>query len=296
MQLLPTGLEQVACPTAWYAIDSHTRFAGHACISRLFDVTFVAHKQYVDRLSLEGAHQAMWLPVAFPAELLVKSPRERVWDIAFVGSLDKTKYPQRAELLAKLVRACGRAAVGPADPREMIERYAAAKVVLNNSAHHDLNMRYFEAMGSGAVLLTDAAIGSGVDELFEPGRHFVQYRDAADLQSQFAGLLRDPERCSAIGKAAQAIVLERHTYDHRVTDVLTLMGASRKVVHPKPFDYFAAFSELNMPAEALMAAAGEFARMGQGSRIATINRAVGGALRLVGVLLRAIIRVARRLI
>jgi Glycosyl transferases group 1 len=216
MQLLPTGLERMACPTAWYAIDSHTRFSGHACISRLFDVTFVAHKQYVDRLSLEGARQARWLPVAFPAELLVKSPRERVWDIAFVGSVDKTIYPQRAELLAKLVRACGPAAVGPADPHEMIERYAAAKIVLNNSAHHDLNMRYFEAMGSGAVLLTDAAIGSGAEELFEPGRHFVQYRDAEDLQSQFAALLRDPERRAAIGKAAQAIVLERHTYDYRV--------------------------------------------------------------------------------
>jgi hypothetical protein len=294
MQLLPTGLERVACPTAWYAIDSHTGFSGHACIARLFDVTFVAHKQYVDRLWLEGAHQARWLPVAFPAELLVKSPRERVWDIAFVGSVDKRKYPRRAELLAKLVRACGRAAVGPADPREMIERYAAAKIVLNNSAHHDLNMRYFEAMGSGAVLLTDAAIGSGVEELFEPGRHFVQYRDEQDLESQFAALLGDPERRAAIGAAAQAIVLERHTYDHRVADIVARMHAARKVVWPKPYDYFAAFGELNMPGEALMAAAN--ARMGQGSRIGTLNRGIGGALQLAGVAVRALIGAVRRLI
>jgi hypothetical protein len=37
MQLLPTGPERVARPTAWYAIDSHTGLSGHACIARLFD-------------------------------------------------------------------------------------------------------------------------------------------------------------------------------------------------------------------------------------------------------------------
>jgi hypothetical protein len=70
---------------------------------------------------------------------------------------------------AKLVRACGQAAVGPADPREMIERYAAAKIVLNNSAHHDLNMRYFEPMGSAAVLLTARRLVAALKSYSSPG-------------------------------------------------------------------------------------------------------------------------------
>jgi hypothetical protein len=74
------------------------------------------------------------------------------------------------------------------------------------------------------------------------------------------------------------------------------MRAARKVVWPKAHDYFAAFGELNMPGEALMAAVNAFARMGQGSRIGTLNRGIGGASQVAGVAVRAIIGAARRLI
>ena len=139
-------------------------------------------------------------------------------------------------------------------------------------------LRYFEAMGAGAVLLTDFAAGNGADDLFEPGRHFVQYNGADDLLTKFKGLLSDDERRGAISQAAQQAVLARHTYDDRAATIIDHVRGIDKSVYPTPACYFAAFSALNMPAAGLRAASVVFAQMGRQSRISLLNRVVAVAL------------------
>jgi hypothetical protein len=298
MQLFPRGLERLSCPTAWYAIDTHNDYAKHVAIAQLFDATFVAHKQFVSPLDHDGARRAKWLPPAFPSEYLPPQPQERTIDLAFVGSVDRRIYPARATLLAELTSMAKTSAVGPTDPEEMLRRYVRAKVVFNSSVKGDLNMRYFEAMGSGAVLLTDFSKGNGIEDLFEPERHFVPYFDERDLFAKFEGLLRDDDRRASIGDAARRLVLDRHTYDHRAAAIVEHVRGVEKSVYPTPAGYFAAFGALNMPAAALRAASAQFVGMGQGSRTWPLNRAIAVILRAFAacsdMLIRGMRRLARR--
>jgi hypothetical protein len=181
MRLMPTGLERLACATAWYGIDSHTNYEGHVRLARLFDMSFICHKQFVVRIERESARPAHWLPVACPRELLPDPSQPRSIDVGFVGAMDATRYPDRVRRLEAIRRVTDKVEFGLASPAEMMQRYARSKIVFNSSFNNDLNMRYFEAMGAGAALLTDAITESGAEELFEPGRHYVLYRSDAEM-------------------------------------------------------------------------------------------------------------------
>jgi glycosyltransferase involved in cell wall biosynthesis len=255
MQLLPVGLEHVECLTAWYGIDTHMDYAKHLRIGRLFDVTFLAQKEYVERLRADGIRQVHWLPLGFAEELLPSPMPERTIDIAYVGSEQVAVNPLRHTLLETLRREFSSTRFGVASPNEMGRIYAGAKLVFNKSVNNDVNMRFFEAAGAGAVLVTDPISNNGVEELFEEGKHYVSYQGQDSLIRTVRSLLADPQRCGAIGENARHHVVEYHTYRHRVQSLLTIVGQCHKLSPPGPEDYFAASLSLNLLSEALRMAA-----------------------------------------
>lgn len=251
MRVFPTGLEHMPCLTAWYGIDTHMDYAKHLRIGRLFDVTFIAQKEFVERLRQDGLRQVYWLPLAFAPELHPAEMLDRCYDVAYVGSSRATVHPARHALLAAIRREVPHVFMGAANPQDMGRIYAQAKLVFNKSVNNDVNMRYFEAMGAGAVLLTDHAHENGAEELFTAGEHYLEYRDEQTLCSLINGLLQDPERCRCIGDAARKHVLASHTYKHRVERMLTLVGGARKLVTPRPEDFFSALLTLNLQSSAV---------------------------------------------
>ncbi len=288
MQLFPAGLEKLTCITSWYGIDTHMDFAKHLRISRLFDVSFVAQKEYVDRLSQQGLSQVYWLPLAFAPELLpLPLPRKSI-DIAHVGSMHVAANPQRHALLNSLRRVFPSHYFNSASPREMQQVYAQARVVFNRSVRNDVNMRFFEAAGAGAVLVTDPVFENGLEELFDEGTHYFVYQDEKSLLTLAGALLSDPERCQDMGAAARQRVLERHTYAHRVQQMLAVQAGKKKRAIPTPEDYFAVYLKLDLLAAALQsvgqsinASSGGRYRQVLGGILAGLLYALSGALNLV---------------
>lgn len=255
MQILPVGLERLTCLTAWYGIDTHMNYAKHLRIGRLFDVNFIAQKEYVECLRADGLRQVHWLPLGFAPELLPSPMPERTIDIAYVGSDRVTANPERHALLRALRREFSSTKFGAATPSEMGRIYASARVVFNKSVKNDVNMRFFEAAGAGAVLVTDPIVGNGVEELFEEGAHYVSYRDEVSLIRTVRAVLADPVRCAAMGACARQHVLGHHTYRHRAERFLAVLEQSQKLRAPYPEDYFAACLSLDLLSGAVVAVA-----------------------------------------
>jgi hypothetical protein len=92
--------------------------------------------------------------------------------------------------------------------------YGHSKLVLNASINGDLNMRVFEAMAAGAMLVTNR-IGNGLADLFEEGTHYVGYSSTPEAMDRIAHYLDNNDERQAIAHAGQAAVLAHHTYDHR---------------------------------------------------------------------------------
>lgn len=284
MQLFPTGLERLPCLTAWYGIDTHMDYAKHLRIGRLFDATFIAQKEFVEKLHADGLRQVFWIPLAFAPELHPQHLLERGYEVAYIGSDNADMHPIRHALLAAIRRDIPNVFQGMASPGEMGRIYAQAKMVFNKSVNNDVNMRYFEAMGAGAVLLTDHAQDNGVEELFTVGEHYFEYHDEDSLIALIGGLIQDPERCSRIGEAARRHVLENHTYIHRVNSLLERVDSCVKSTKPAPDAYFAVFIALRMAEGALQAATAAFdwRDAGRGQRFVASLARVGLSLLTLG--------------
>ncbi len=245
-RLFPSGLERLDCLTAWYAIDSHLHLALHQDTARLFDATFVVHQPFVQPIASKGAEHVYWLPVAAGPEIF-RGEAARDIDVAYVGSTDQGLHPERARLLNLIRDRYPRTYLGAASPERMVDIYNRAKVVFNRSVSNDINMRYFEAMGAGAALVTDRLRDCGVEQLFEPGRDFLEYTDDASLLQAIDGLLADDERRRRMAAEARERILARHTYRHRVQAVLEALDRVPRHARPGPLDYLPVYQQLRFP-------------------------------------------------
>src|SRR5207244_585630 len=105
------------------------------------------------------------------------------YDVSFVGNLCPGP---RTELLEQIRRRFPNTFVGRAYFEAMAQTYSMSKTVFNRSVQNDVNMRVFEALACGSLLLTNDLRENGQDELFRDGVHLATYRDVEDLLDKLA--------------------------------------------------------------------------------------------------------------
>ena len=209
----PRHIPQLDCPTAAYMIDSHLNLSTHLAWAPRFDWVFVAQRAYIDEFRAAGCGRVRWLPLACDPGIHGKAQLAKRHDLGFVGSLT-SEHPVRRDRLARLAQRFD-VHIERSFLRDMARTFSASRIVFNDAVKDDLNMRVFEGLASGSMLLTDRAVGSGLDEMFVDRRHLVYYDDATleDLVEYYLGHADERESIAAAGCAE---VLRWHTYDHRV--------------------------------------------------------------------------------
>ncbi len=193
---------------------------------RVCDFVFAAQRVFPPYLNAGGTPHAHWLPLACHPVAHHPVSAEVDHDIVFVGT---TKYVVNEERVGRLVHLAGHFRVGrqeDIDPEHMCRVFASGRLVFNSSVHQDVNMRVFEVMAAACPLLTNRnADVNGLDTLFEEGRHYIGYDDA-DLVEQARRFLDDPIACARIARESHGLVLEKHTYRHRIDTLLETIQAS----------------------------------------------------------------------
>jgi len=100
--------------------------------------------------------------------------------------------------------------------------YCRSKIIVNvarDDYPQDANMRVFEAMASGALLIT--RLPSELTSIgFEEGVHFVGYRRLDEIVGLARQYLNDERTCTRIAQTSREKVLREHTYDNRVQSLL----------------------------------------------------------------------------
>ncbi|MFQ5672109.1 MAG: glycosyltransferase [Nitrospinales bacterium] len=218
---IPDDLDLLSLPKACYLIDTHLHLDRHKETARHFDFVFLAQKEYVAAFKASGCRNVYWLPLACDPEIHGKTDEEKTYDVAFVGSVTVAHTERK-----KLLEAIGRHFDLFMDRRfmdEMARVFSRSKIVFNHAIGNDLNMRVFEALCSGSLLITDRAPGSGLDEMFAEGEQLVLYDNENDLIEKIRWYLDHPEERDRVAGQGMRRVLERHTYDHRVKTLMTVM-------------------------------------------------------------------------
>jgi hypothetical protein len=251
MDIFPLDLNKMECTTVWWGIDSHLNFEKHLRISKLFDHTFLAQKDFVAQLNARGISSASWLPLAFPTSIQPTTSRSTTVDFAFVGQTDKLIYPERARILKLLSTHFPNNFIGTAEPMEMLEIYANSKIVINQSIKNDINMRFFEAMGTSALLVTNEIVENGFEDLFENGKHLLTFRDDIHLLEIVNAQLGDENQRNSMVRNANELIATKHTYNNRAQELISVAQALKKKVRFNQFEYAAVLDALDAIPEAL---------------------------------------------
>lgn len=222
--------------------DVPTLFWVHHGEHHLFPNLRLADRYRADAVLLAHSwHLAHWFPSPvhrFPfavAPELFPEPKpldQRSFDVAMVGSklrTDAWQYQRRTELIAELESNLAPERlrfVEGVTPEEMAALYGEARIVLNEGGlrHYPITMRVFEAVGAGAVLLTDPP--PGLDMLLEPGRECAVLTD--NIVADVERLLDKLGASQEMADRAAARAAGRHTYDHRVDQLMAIAAETPK--------------------------------------------------------------------
>jgi len=214
-------------PSFFYVSDVHLKkpFRAIKEAARFYSHLFCAQYDGYLKLKRVCAHKVSWLPHACDSELHRDAGIERKLDIAFVGNDGGNP---RKFILQELRERYPNSSIDTAPYSDISRIYSGARIGFNYSIGSDINMRTFESMAGGAMLLTNRIDGNGFQKLFKDRTHLVAYRDPREIFELIGHYLRRDNERSAIAEAGKRLVLLEHTYDKRAATVLETI---RRFVH-----------------------------------------------------------------
>jgi GT2 family glycosyltransferase len=219
----PRNLHALTCPKACYLIDNHLNLSWHLEWAKQFDHVFIAQLEYLPQFRAINPN-SHWLPLGCDPEIHAGEGCEKLHDIGFVGSVSLN--PRRVELLKQLDTELSLHAER-CFWDDMARLFSSSRIVFNNAVRNDLNMRVFEVMSTGSLLLTDPARNSGQDILFTDGEDLAVYRHDELLVDLARFYLDNGELRERIAARGKRLVHNAHTYGHRVDNLLDV-AAGRK--------------------------------------------------------------------
>lgn len=227
---LPKGLVDSPYPTACFNIDTFEHPEQRARFSMLFDYAFVFHPGFDLKFQQFGHPQAICIPHAVEADLFEGVATQKIYDVGWVGRLDGQSYSLRRRYINGLQE---RFVMNGIDRYytldEMANIYQQSKIVINLSRDdylQDANLRCFEVMASGALLITPRP--TELSEIgFIEGTHYVTFENENQMYEIVEYYLKNEEERELIAQSARKFVLEKHTYDARVQTIFDTLNQNR---------------------------------------------------------------------
>lgn len=152
-----------------------------------------------------------------------KPLNNRHFDISFVGG---QKYSSRNlilnELSTKLKRKYKLSLFSNIYLEKLAELYQNSKIVFNHSPkkYKTINMRIFEGMGCGALVLTNQVPFQS--RLFINDEHYVVYKTKKDLFAKINYYLKNLDEAQRIANKGHNYLLKNHTYEHRALELVNI--------------------------------------------------------------------------
>jgi hypothetical protein len=157
-------------PQAYWAIDTHIDFDRERKRAAGADSVFAAQKNGAEQLAKSLGRDVEWLPLACDPAIHARQDVPQSYDLSFVGNL---LGHERIRLVQLLRARFPTMHVRRHYFEEMAAIYSASKLVFNRSVADDVNMRVFEGLCSGSLMVTNDLATNGQEELFRKEKHLI---------------------------------------------------------------------------------------------------------------------------
>lgn len=197
-----------------------------------FDYVFFNQKDAVEEFNKQSRKNAIWLPHAVEPQAYPDVEIIKKFDVCFIGHVQETdNYNgiKRIDALDRLFKEFPNFYYGsrhPAFPdknlfEDAAKKFSQSKIVFNISIKDDINMRVFESLATGSMLLTNYIPTLG--ELFEDKKHLVMYKTLDEMVELAKYYLEHEQEREKIALEGQKECLEKHTYKHRIEKIMSFI-------------------------------------------------------------------------
>ncbi len=226
---LPRGLHRVSIPTAFLDVDTFGWTSSRLIWAMLFDYVFTWHPSSVRLFQAVGHPRVFVLPHAVDVRLFTIGDvnSERIYDLGFVGHSGCFQYAARDRVNARLTKQFRTNNFGRMYTKEeTVEIYQQSRIVVNVSRSdfpQEANMRCYEAMAGGALLITGMPTEL-TDWGFREGEHFIGWRSENEIPGLVDRFLAQTEQRLSISRAGQERTLKDFTYQRCIETISDTIG------------------------------------------------------------------------
>ncbi len=232
---LPADLQCCPILTASVDIDSFWWLDSRIRWSMLFDYVFVWHKSFVQRYQGAGHPKVYPMPHAVDAQVYKGCDPEsdRALELGWVGHLGHGQHVRRDRIIGALASRFKMNGLGQEyTKRETADIYGQAKIVVNVARDEfppEANMRCYEAMAAGALLITETP--SELTEWgFREGEHFIGWRSESQVPALVNHYISNEGERVKIARAGRELTLSGFTFQHCRDRMLAVLQE-----HPNQF-------------------------------------------------------------
>lgn len=217
--VIPYKVSEIPHPSAFWCSDAHLGYDWRLEHSRKFDTVFCAQREHVEKFKAAGLKNVHWMPhavepLAYPKQTVIKK-----YDVCFVGHINSGN---RIDALDRLFKEFPNFWYGQRKFTDAAEKFGESKIVFNISIKDDLNMRTLESMATGSFLLTSR--NKEIESVFKDGENLVLYDNLDDMIEKAKYYVEHDDEREAIALAGHKEVMAKHTFDHRLRQVLETTG------------------------------------------------------------------------
>jgi hypothetical protein len=233
MQNIPQNLAAAVVPKLAILGDSHhmrapiARLVNYA-LSEPYDFYILDHNWQHAHWYLEaGLRNVVWIPALLLAKDFRLPVGNSMEEIIFIGQTGAL-HPHRTRLLRR-IKAAGLPLTVDSVPQTLAAgRYNRSRITLNCSLNGDLNLRVFETMAAGGMLMTDRlSPTSGLYSLFTEGEHFVDYSSDGEFIEKAGYYLEHPAERNRIAKNGYRRVTQLMSMQARIRTLANLVDNKR---------------------------------------------------------------------
>lgn len=212
------GVEHLACPTLFWAIDTHLNHYWQQYYALLFDGVLTPHISLFAKVPHPLAPKTL-LRFATPAPALPWQPHaHRHHPLALWARLTEER-PARSWFVTLLQQQCGLVHSQEGSLQDMMALYANTRMVPNETIAGEVNFRLLEAAAAGCLVLSPR-VGEDQDALLCPGKEYLPYTDALELLEHIHWGTQHPDAAEAMAHKAWQRVQADHLPTHRANALL----------------------------------------------------------------------------
>ncbi|MBI4430511.1 MAG: glycosyltransferase family 1 protein [Candidatus Omnitrophica bacterium] len=211
-------------PVIYWTMDTHLDYPRKKVLEEApqYDFIFACH-QSGEKLLRKRGHRVKWLPVACEPEV---HGRVNVPPAYTVASIGKEEGIPRKFFLQEVRERYNPTFIKKAHFSQMQSVYSASKIGFNQAINRDINMRVYEVMCAGAMLLTSEVEDDSYEKLgFIDRKHLVIFHSPKELFELLDYYLSHDSEREAIAEAGCRLAHEKHTYRHRMQTLLSKLKA-----------------------------------------------------------------------